>query len=716
MSSTSSAGAVVKLASLHDTQRQQQSAKQKKRRKNYVTLGDSNLPAPNGTVNSIDHSEYCPVAHVPSIYPSTSTEAYDRRQALKNIYTKKSSVPSVANNDDRLSVKPSSSTLLPLRLLERRPPRVPRLNDNGRTPEREQIDNLREELLGVKRNYAIVSKENVALKTRLKRSGNEIVRKERQLQNLLFMQSKGYAGDDHRGNTLALKQKVLMLETLLKEKADEISRLKADRAAMKISDYREQIAALQMECNRLKRYLSYATPPPSKMRIDARSSSKHRGTPSQNENPIKMKKTISLLEEENEKLRSKIQIMLNDSDLSNDDLATMDREQLIGLIIRLKGALKRTEMRKYNRIASSALHRQQDATQINNAQQLATLRRELEKTKEQLRTKSMALEQLQRHTTKNRKKTGNQYPDRGKQVAPKAEIMKIHSDDETEGSLVNAPTTQPSPKITSPIKEVEGTADEAEWENDGGSLSSAPTTPSSVKAVNVAYQQLEDTSTKPGSATEQYQESEVKSTAAEHEQNVLLFQSEHAARTIQKSWRKYKSGGETSQITDDAALTDEEEQPDDTGMNGKSSAQQAIAVAGEDRDLDEEGSEENGEGGSGEAEKEPETERSGNDAELKNGKNEVEEPEREKRMVEEAEMKGHDSDSFESYSLMEGQTGQKRVDRTGSSNTIQKSGLSEELIKVDPSVLLRPILRATSAHLKRLELLATKANFSSSSV
>lgn len=40
------------------------------------------------------------------------------------------------------------------------------------------------------------------------------------------------------------------------------SRLKADRAAMKISDYREQIAALQMECNRLKRYLSYATPPP----------------------------------------------------------------------------------------------------------------------------------------------------------------------------------------------------------------------------------------------------------------------------------------------------------------------------------------------------------------------------------------------------------------------------------------------------------------------
>lgn len=203
-----------------------------------------------------------------------------------------------------------------------------------------------------------------------------------------------------------------------------------------------------------------------------------------------------------------------------------------------------------------------------------------------------------------------------------------------------------------------------------------------MKAVNVAYQQQEDTSTKPGSATEQDQEPEVKSAAAEHEQNVLLFQSERAARTIQKSWRKYKSGGETSQTVDGTALNDEEEQPDDTGMNGESSAQEAIAVADEDRDLDEEGSEENEEGGSKEAEKEPETERSGSDVELQNGKNEFEEPEREKRVVEEVEMKGHDSDSFESYSLMEGQTGQKRVDRTESVDTIQESGLSEELIKV----------------------------------
>lgn len=35
-------------------------------------------------------------------------------------------------------------------------------------------------------NYAATLKENVVLKTRLKRSNNEIAKKDRQLQNLMF--------------------------------------------------------------------------------------------------------------------------------------------------------------------------------------------------------------------------------------------------------------------------------------------------------------------------------------------------------------------------------------------------------------------------------------------------------------------------------------------------------------------------------------------------
>lgn len=71
----------------------------------------------------------------------------------------------------------------------------------------------------------------------------------------------------------------------------------------------------------------------SKMRVDARSSSKHRGTPSQNETPMKLKKTISMLEEENEKLRSKIQILLNDSDLSNDGKFGIQKHDRDGKLI-----------------------------------------------------------------------------------------------------------------------------------------------------------------------------------------------------------------------------------------------------------------------------------------------------------------------------------------------------------------------------------------------
>ncbi|VDN27436.1 unnamed protein product [Gongylonema pulchrum] len=140
------------------------------------------------------------------------------------------------------------------------------------------------------------------------------MKKERQLQNLLFMQSKGYAADDRRGTTLALKQKTLMLETLLKEKTDEISQLKTDRDAMKISEYREQISALQMECNRLKRYFSYATPPSSKMRVNTRSSSKYRGIPSNNDSSGKMWEQVGL-SEEMDKVHSNIQAVLDNSNL-----------------------------------------------------------------------------------------------------------------------------------------------------------------------------------------------------------------------------------------------------------------------------------------------------------------------------------------------------------------------------------------------------------------
>ncbi|VDM17316.1 unnamed protein product [Wuchereria bancrofti] len=164
-------------------------------------------------------------------------------------------------------------------------------------------------------NYTAALKENVILKTSLKRSNNEVVKKDRQLQNLLFIQSKGCAFDGQRGNMLAMKQKIVMLKSLLKEKTSEISRLKHDLEAMKISNHQEYI---ESECNQLKRYLTYITPPISKMQADTRRLPKRQKTVPESNNDRKLKKTVSLLEKENDKMRSKLQIFFNSSNCSPD--------------------------------------------------------------------------------------------------------------------------------------------------------------------------------------------------------------------------------------------------------------------------------------------------------------------------------------------------------------------------------------------------------------
>uniref|UniRef100_A0A2K6W1M7 Lebercilin domain-containing protein n=1 Tax=Onchocerca volvulus TaxID=6282 RepID=A0A2K6W1M7_ONCVO len=248
--------AATKLVSLSDYHEE---SKEKNKSRNSVVETDSNSSAPNHSTNSIDHTGYYTAKHDSPIHPNTSGEAHDRRQILRSIYFTKRSAPATSTKN-RLTAKPSPFTLLPLKLLEKRPLHVSPQFNQGRTQQQEQIDNLREELHAVKRNYASVLKENVILNTRLKRSDNEIVRKDRQLQNLLFIQSKGYATDHQRGNVLAMKQKIAMLESLLKEKTNEISQLKHDREAKKISDYRQHIVALQSEYNDMKHYHNCVTP------------------------------------------------------------------------------------------------------------------------------------------------------------------------------------------------------------------------------------------------------------------------------------------------------------------------------------------------------------------------------------------------------------------------------------------------------------------------
>lgn len=171
-----------------------------------------------------------------------------------------------------------------------------------------------------------------------------------------------------------MKQKIAVLESLLKEKTNEIrfslfclikrclyevyvdfSRLKHDRETMKISDYQKHIGTLQVECNNMRHCLTYVTPPPrlaipllfhfhfykyhflyfvwqtflthirswkflhllifSKMRADVL---KQQRTVPESNNARKLKETVSFLEKENDMMRSKLRIFFNCSTYSLD--------------------------------------------------------------------------------------------------------------------------------------------------------------------------------------------------------------------------------------------------------------------------------------------------------------------------------------------------------------------------------------------------------------
>ncbi|VDK80079.1 unnamed protein product [Litomosoides sigmodontis] len=404
---------VAKFVNLHDYQEHSEG---KHKSRHSVAKADNNGLVPNNSTNSTDHT----AKRDSPIHPDTSGEVYNRRQVLRSIYSAKRTVPATS----RKHCFAASSQL-----------------DQGRTPQGELIDNLREELYSIKRNCAATLKENVVLKTRLKRLSNEIVKKDRQLQNLLLSESKGYVSDDRRKNVLLMKQKIVMLESVLEEKTNEISRLKYGRAATSISEYQEQrIAGLQKQC---KHCHTYVIPPSSKIRADVRNLPKGQRTASESNNARTLKEVVSLLEEENDLLRSKLRIFFNCSNCSPHELSTFEREELIALIIHLKSELRKKESRKDSNTKSG--QPRQDDTLLACGQKLLPVRQKFGK-------------------PINRFKTNKKVAalDNGSQEDLRAEIVKIHSDDEEQRTTASIVKMTEPPKVAT---QIEGSGTNADTDN-----------------------------------------------------------------------------------------------------------------------------------------------------------------------------------------------------------------------------------------------------------
>ncbi|CAG9531664.1 unnamed protein product [Cercopithifilaria johnstoni] len=594
-----------KFVDLHDYQGQ---SKEKHKSHNNVIKADSYNSVPNDSINSIDRTGCYIAKHDSPKHPSTWGEVYDRRQMLRNICSTKRSAPATSSKYC-LAVKPSSYPLLPLKLLEKRPLHVSPQLDQGRTPQGELIDNLREELYGIKRNYAAVLKENVILKTRLKRSSNEIIRKDRQLQNLLFIQSKGYASDDQRGNMLTMKQKIVMLESLLKEKTNEISRLKHDREAMMISGNLEHIAGLQAEC---KHCLTYFTPPPSKIRADdVRGLTKRQTVPESN-NARKLKQAVSFLEKENDKMRSKLRIFFNCSSCSPNKLSTFEREELIALIIHLKNELGKKE--RWSNVKNGQ-SRQKDISLMYH-RKLLPVKQKSGKSTNRLRIK-------------------------------KAKVTK-------------------SQKIATRVEESESNAND--WESDDSRARTPHGIAVNTKTENVT-ERLEYSFSGTESVSEQAgRESEI----AEQRQQLVKTQTEHAPETTQRNREKQKDSEDRADIhaivdTSTERSTLEDNQDEYKEISEDTASSQFIKRNSNDCSEVQEWTEE---------------EKFSSDAQQELGKI---------TPVKKIEIQG---------------------DEIGVGNA-ERFGLKKD--KVMPNFVSRSVLRITSAHLKRLELLSTKNNSYSSS-
>ena len=130
-------------------------------------------------------------------------------------------------------------------------------------------DDLREQLLQVKKAHSTALRENAHCRTRLRIAERECKRRETEIQRLLATpnwrsqnspSSGGAPSPDSRIELAALKRKLILYERMMHDKSQENAKLITDKSVVQASETRKQLDRLEVECQRLRAHLAQSVP------------------------------------------------------------------------------------------------------------------------------------------------------------------------------------------------------------------------------------------------------------------------------------------------------------------------------------------------------------------------------------------------------------------------------------------------------------------------
>ncbi|VDO27436.1 unnamed protein product [Brugia timori] len=196
-------------------------------------------------------------------------------------------------------------------------------------------------------------------------------------------------------------------------------------------------------------------------------------------------------------------------------LSTFEREELIALINHLKGELRKKEERKNSCNAKSGWSRQKDTSPVY-VHKLLPVKHEFKIPTKQMRTINKLIALSNETEEKSR-----------------AEIIKIHAEDEAERTTICTIKMTGSPKVGTPVEKSGPNAND--WESDDSF------------ARIVVGTKMENVTERPVSGKGDV------SGQAEDESRVAE-QKEHRSETIQRNWQKYEN--KENQISEHPVIKD----------------------------------------------------------------------------------------------------------------------------------------------------------------